>query len=155
MLIFGPSENRFLSRIQDGLKPLLHLMASNVRVRFVGIAQEEDERVVERKLCPVLLRNDNVGLFLSIEEKYPRWYLSYANVDGVWLFKSGECDTPETVLQVFSRQEIQEAAILMVEDFYKRKREALESLERFVDSLRRSFAESVEQEEPEVVALIA
>lgn len=155
MLIFGSSESRFLSRIQDGLKPLLHLMASNVRVRFVGIAQEEDGRVVERKLCPVLLRNDNVGLFLSIEERHPRWYLSYANVDGVWLFKLGECDNAEIILRVFSRREIQEIAILMVEDFYERKRKALESLEEIVDSLRRSFAESVEQEELEVVTLIA
>lgn len=155
MLIFGSPESRFLSRIQDGLKPLLHLMASNVRVRFVRIAQEEDGRVVEKKFCPVLLRNDNVGLFLSFEEQYPRWYLSYANVDGVWLFKLGECDNPEIILQVFSRQEIQEIALLMVEDFYERKRKALERLEEMVDSLRRSFAESVEQEEPDVVTLIA
>lgn len=155
MLIFGSSENRFLSRIQDGLKPLLHLVASNVRVRFVGIAQEEDERVVERRLCLVLLRNDNEGLFLSSEERNPRWYLSYANVDGVWLFRLGDCEDQILILQTFPRSEIQKAAVELVEDLYRKREESLRYLAEVIESLRGSLEEGVGQEEAEVSVLIA
>lgn len=154
MLCFGSSGQRFLKNIYRILEPVLHLLATTVKVSFVSSGQEEGW-VKERRLCQILGANEKQGLFVNVGENQPRWYLSYANVDGVWLFRPGDCEDPVLILQTFPRCEIQRATIDLVEALYRKREEGLRYLAEIIESLRGSFEESVGQEEDKVSVLIA
>ena len=154
MLCFGSTEGRFLRAIYRRLEPLLHLLSTTVRVSFV-YPGEEVGLVKERKLCLIITVDEDQALFVSVGEILPRWYLSYAKVGGVWLFKPGHCEDPVLIIQTFARREIQKAAVELVEAFYRKREESLRNIAEVIDSLRGSFEEGVEQDGSELSVLIA